>query len=273
MYKLISLILCLFFLGCATGRGINEGQLNMYSYDQEKAIGEQFAQMVGGQFEPLYDPQISAYVDKIGQKIVNVATDPLFDYQFRVLKHDMVNAFTVGAGYVFVTVGLMNAAPHEAGFASVVGHEIGHVLSRHVAERLTQANLLGLAASIAGGGAGQVIDLFGNVGLLQFGKANELEADRLGLQLIYRSRYNLDGAIDMFKVLKKLADDKGTSSLLGDLLATHPNTQLRIDKLKELIPQYKAKEKTTLNTESFKTIHNKVGQYLKEIQAKQKKTS
>jgi len=264
--RFIHLALALILCGCATGRGINKGQLNMYSYESEKEIGRQYSAMVSSQFPPLYDAEVNAYVDTIGQKMVNVATDPLFNYQFRVFKTAMVNAFTVGAGYIFFTIGIMDAAPNEAALASVVGHEIGHVLSRHVTERLTQANLLGLAASMAGAGAGDAINLFGNLGLLQFGKADELEADQLGLGLLHRSNYNMTGGVQMFKVLKKLAENQATVPLLSDLLSTHPKPQDRIDRLNKLIPRYKKRTASiTTDTKKFRSIKSRIQKYLKEF--------
>jgi len=261
--RFIHIGMLFFLLGCATGRGINKDQLNMYSYAAEKEIGRQYSVMVSRQFAPLYDAEVNAYVDKIGQKMVNVATDPLFDYQFRVFKTDMVNAFTVGAGYVYFTVGIINAAPSESALASVVGHEIGHVLSRHVTERLTKANLIGLAASLAGTGAGDAINLFGNIGLLQFGKQNELESDGLGLQLLHRSNYNLNGGVEMFKVLKKLSENQASIPLLSDLLSTHPKPQDRINRLNALIPTYKKrKAQIVTDTQTFRNIKNKIQRYI-----------
>ena len=264
MKHFFNIFLAFALVGCATGRGINKGQLNMYNYEQEKEIGKQFSEMVSREFAPLYDYEINAFVDNLGQKLVNVATDPLFEYQFRVFKSDMVNAFTVGGGYVFVTVGIIDASPQEAAFAGVVGHEIGHVLSRHVTERLTQQNLLGVATSAIGGGAAQAVDLFGGLGLLQFGRQNELEADGLGLELITKANYNFNGPREIFKVLKKLSENQATVPLLSDLLSTHPKPQDRIDRLDKLTANMKHKPKEITDTEAFKNIKIRAKKYISE---------
>jgi len=251
-------------LGCATGKGINEGQLNIYTNEQDKQIGKYYASMVMQTYQPLYDYEINAYIDNLGQKIVGVAKDPLFEYQFRILKMPEFNAFTVGGGYVYVTTGLVEKLPHEAGLASVIAHETGHNLSRHITESLTKRNLLGLATSAIGGGVAEAIDLFGSLGLLQFGRENELEADKLGLELAYKANYKLSGFKDTFVIIQKLYENKGTLPLINDLLATHPKPKTRIEQIDQLVPHYKQKETAILTTQNFEKAKQRIKAYLEE---------
>ncbi|MBI2026306.1 MAG: M48 family metalloprotease [Deltaproteobacteria bacterium] len=259
--KLLLLVFAYYLTGCATGRGINEGQFNIYTYEDEKKLGEQLSQMVSKQVTFVEDPVVNAYLDRVGQKLARVAPDPLFNYQFRLIKNRQVNAFTISAGYVYVYTGLVDHAPYEAAFASVVGHEIGHNLARHVTERLSKQNLIGLASAIIGGPGGQAIDLFGGLGLLKFGRDEELEADKLGVDLAYRANFNIQGAKAIFEVFKKLEGNKGTTPLLGDLLATHPKPQDRIDRINKLIPNFKPKPSAVTDTASFRTFKTNVLKY------------
>src|SRR3989338_9195267 len=142
MKKVFSIFVVATLVGCATGRGINEGQLNMYSTEQDKQIGKYYSSLVMQSYQPVYDYEMNAYIDNLGQKLVGVAKDSLYEYQFRVLKTPEVNAFTVGGGYVYVTTGLVLHMPHEAGAAGMTAHEICHNLARHITERLTKANLI-----------------------------------------------------------------------------------------------------------------------------------
>jgi len=262
--KIFSIFVVLTLLGCATGRGINEGQLNMYSTAQDKQIGKYYSSLVMQSYQPLYDYEINAYIDSLGQKLVGVAKDPLYEYQFRVLKMKEVNAFTVGGGYVYVTAGLVLHMPHEAGAAGVIAHEICHNLARHISERLTKANLIGIATAAIGGGAGEVIDLFSNLGLLQFGRENELEADRLGLELVHKANYQLRGFKDVFLIIQKLYENQATLPIINDLLATHPKPKTRIEQIDQLTPKYKQKETAILTTQSFEKIKQQIKTILEE---------
>jgi len=258
-------VITAFFLilgACATGRGINKGQFNMYTYEEEKQIGRKLANMVSGQVKFILDPEINSYMDKLGQKLVNVAHDTLFDYQFRVIKDRQVNAFTISAGYVYMYAGLIKEAPYEAAFASVVGHEIGHNLARHVTERLSKQNLLGIASAVVGGPIGSGINLFGSIGLLQFGKREELEADRLGVALLNKAGYNPNGAKAIFEIFKKLQAKQSSAPLLGDLLSTHPDPQDRINQINKIIPKLKRAPTSITNTRAYKTFKANVLKFI-----------
>ncbi len=265
LHKIFSTFVMTTLLGCATGRGINEGQLNIYSTLQDKHIGKYYASLVMQTYQPLYDYEINAYIDNLGQKLVRVSTDPLFEYQFRILKMKEFNAFTVGGGYVYVTTGLVERLPHEAGLASVIAHETGHNLARHITEGLTKRNLLGIATSAIGGGvAAEAIDLFGSLGLLQYGRENELEADKLGLELAFKANYKLSGFKDTFLIIQKLYENQATLPLINDLLATHPKPKARIEQIEELTPQYKEKPDAILTTQNFEKTKQRIKTYLEE---------
>jgi len=84
---------------------------------------------------------MQAYIDNLGNKIVraNGLHKKPYEYNFLVVKSDYINAFALPAGHIFVTVPLLSMAETEAELAGVVGHEIGHVTSRHAAERLQKS--------------------------------------------------------------------------------------------------------------------------------------
>ena len=117
-----------------------------------------------------------------------------WNFKFFVLDDDEVNAFTPGGGYVYIHRGLMNYLNSEAELASVLGHEIGHDVARHPARAQTRDVLMSVgavAAAIASGS--EAIAQMANIGatawMQGYGRENEMEADRLGLEYASKAGY------------------------------------------------------------------------------------
>lgn len=156
----------------------------------------------------LYEDQaLQDYVNTVGQKVAKHSDLPDWKFTFTVLDDESVNAFTTGGGYVYVHRGLLTYLNSEAQLASVLGHEIGHVTARHPARAQTRgvlASVLATGAAIFTGSS--AVAEMANVGATAwingYGRANEMEADRLGLKYAARAGYQPEGAAQAFAVLK-----------------------------------------------------------------------
>ena len=136
-----------------------------------------------------------AYVDGIGRRLAHVSEQPGLPFTFTVLNSDVVNAFALPGGYVYVTAGLMALANNEAELAGVIGHEIGHVTARHTAERYSQAVIaqlgVGLLGAITGGqAAGDLAGLGAGAYLSGYSRGQESGADMLGVRYMARAGYD-----------------------------------------------------------------------------------
>ncbi len=213
--------------------------INMTS-DQEIAIGLQSAPQIAEQHGGLYpDQKLQGYVDMIGDKLVNssMAKETPYRYEFHLLADpNIINAFALPGGQIFITYALLSKLENEDQVAGVLGHEIGHVLGRHSAERIAEHDFwktISTGASV-GADAGGIVNSIGQNVLLGNGRDDELESDKLGVLLMINSGYNPKEMIGVMKILKDAAGPNRTP----EFQSTHPDPENRIEKIQEAIQEY-----------------------------------
>lgn len=218
-----------------TGRMQN---INMSS-DQEIAIGLQSAPEIAQQYGGLYpDERMQDLVDRIGHKLVqnSIAKETPYQYEFHLLADDRtINAFALPGGQIFVTYALFSQL-NEAQLAGVLGHEIGHVIGRHSAERIAEGSFwqtVTMGASV-GADAGGIVGSIGQNTLLTNGRDDELESDDLGVQFMIRSGYDPNEMIEVMEILKAA----GGPNRVPEFQSTHPDPDNRIEKIREAIEKY-----------------------------------
>jgi predicted Zn-dependent protease len=218
----------------ATGRN----QLLLISHDQAAAMGAaargELITQYGGEMGPA---ALRAYVDRVGQMLATAAADPRTRFSFTVLDSDVLNAFSLPDGSVFLTRGLLQRFSDEAQVAGVLGHEIGHVTGQHVREQISRqllaAGLLaGLGAATESDWAVAGASLFAGGYLLHFGRDQEHEADAQGVRYMVAAGYDPGG---MLAVLTILGQSAGTR--VPEILSTHPDPLNRADRVRSLIHQ------------------------------------
>jgi predicted Zn-dependent protease len=223
-----------------------ENQRISMSVEQEIALGLQAAPKMAEQFGGLStDRKASEMVKRVGQKIVNttVAESSPYRFDFHLLADTKtINAFALPGGQIFMTQGLLKRLKNEDQLAGVLGHEIGHVIGRHSAEHLAKAKLTeGLtgAAVIAtydpgnprSMGTATVAALIGNMLTMKFGRDDELESDRFGVNFVADAGYRPEAMIEVMKIL----GEAGGSDRPVEFFSTHPNPENRITKIKQAI--------------------------------------
>ena len=222
-----------------TGRVQN---INM-STEQEISIGLQSAPEVAQQYGGLYpDERLQSFVDQIGVKLVNnsIARETPYKYDFHLLADDQtINAFALPGGQVFITYALFSQL-NEAQLAGVLGHEIGHVIGRHSAERIADSNFwqtVTMGANV-GADAGSIVGSIGQNTLLTNGRDDELESDDLGVLFMIRSGYDPNEMIKVMEILKAAAGP----NRVPEFQSTHPDPDNRIQRIKEAIERYKGQQ-------------------------------
>jgi predicted Zn-dependent protease len=214
-------------------RSVGQG-VNFYSLEKEITLGKQLAQEVERQAKVIDDPIIAEYINRIGQNLVR-NSDAKVPFTIKVLDTEEVNAFALPGGFFFVNSGLILKADTEAELAGVMGHEIAHVAARHGTRNATKGQIaqIGMiAASIAlpygwtGYAIRQGMGLAIPMGFLTFSRANEREADHLGLQYMYKAGYDPVAFVDFFEKIETLEKKKPGS--IAKVFATHPMTDDRV---------------------------------------------
>lgn len=211
------------------------------SPDQEIAIGLQSAPEMAQQHGGLYpDERLQTYVDQVGHKLVqsSIARDTPYKFDFHLLADDKaINAFALPGGQCFITYALFKQLNEEQ-LAGVLGHEIGHVIGRHSAERIASSEFWRTATMGATVGVGDIGSVVGGIGqntLLKNGRGDELESDELGVLFMIQSGYNPNEMIEVMKILKAAAGP----NRVPEFQSTHPDPENRIEKIKEAIDKYK----------------------------------
>lgn len=220
-----------------TGRSQHIGM----STEQEIAIGLQSAPEMAQQHGGLYpDERLQAFVDAVGNKLVqnSIARETPYKYDFHLLADDQsINAFALPGGQCFITYALFSKLT-EGQLAGVMGHEIGHVVGRHSAERIADSNFWKTATMGATVGVGDIGGLVGGIGqntLLKNGRGDELESDDLGVLFMIQAGYDPNEMIEVMKILKSAAGP----NRVPEFQSTHPDPENRIEKIRESIEKYR----------------------------------
>jgi predicted Zn-dependent protease len=231
-----------------------EMEYTTLSPEREKQIGEQQHPLILQQFGGEYpDPELQAYVDRVGSQLAAASDLPDAEFTFTLLDTDVPNAFALPGGYVYITRGLLTLAENEAEMAGVLGHEIGHVTARHSAQRQTRATGAGVlatlgtigAAILGGEMAGRLAQQVTGVGaqayLAGYSREQELEADQLGIRYLARAGYDARAMASFLEKLnehselqQRLAGSEGDPGVMS-WFATHPRTLDRVEQAIEEI--------------------------------------
>src|SRR5437879_3309064 len=123
---------------------------NLFSKEQDVQLGKEAAAQVEKQMEVVRNPELQAYIERIGKRLAAQPQAGGFPYTFKVVKDPSINAFALPGGPTFVNTGLIAAADNEDQLAGVMAHEISHVALRHGTNQASKANLLQIPAALAG---------------------------------------------------------------------------------------------------------------------------
>jgi predicted Zn-dependent protease len=160
-----------------------------------------------------------------------------YKYEFHLLNDpNTINAFALPGGQIFITYALFSKLENEDQLAGVLGHEIGHVLGRHSAERIAESEYWqGLVtAGSVGADMGGLVGGIGQNKLLTNGREDELESDDLGVKFMIKSGYNPREMIGVMQILKAAAGP----NRVPEFKSTHPDPENRIEHIEASIEKY-----------------------------------
>lgn len=244
LFAFFAFILSISFSACSSTALTNRSQLMLLNTQEEIALGEQSAKQVLQQSKISNNHKQAQMVQRVGQRIANVAERPDFSWEFYLLEDKQVNAFCLPGGKVFVYTGIMPLVASDDELAVVLSHEIAHTILRHGAERASMqtiqqvgGGILGVILDIAAPEYSKLAETAYNVGsnvgvMLPFSRSHELEADKAGIILMQKAGYNPQAAISFWQ---KMSDNGEKSS--SDFFSTHPSDSKRIVEIKKLLTQ------------------------------------
>jgi predicted Zn-dependent protease len=242
-------------------RKLNSGIISSMSASLEKevAMGRQLAAEVDRQAKFIDDPEITEYVNRVGQNIV-LHSDAKVPFTIKVIDSDEVNAFALPGGFFYVNKGLILAADNEAELAGVMAHEIAHVAARHAVENQTKMNMMewgAIAGSIfLGGIPGMIFQNTAGLGMLatfmKFSRGAEEEADKLGVQYMYAAGYDPNAMATMFEKLS--AQNKKKPGFFAKVFASHPQTPDRRASALALVARFPEREEYIVSSSEFQRI-------------------
>ncbi len=232
-----------------------------FTIGDEREIGEKLLYSVRSSFDLIDDPDITQYISRLGQSVLEVAGIQYFEYHFFVIDNREFNAFAAPSGLIFFHSGLIGAMNSEDELVSVLAHEIGHIVKRHLASRVEKGKYssmasLGLAlAAIAFGGAATPALLSGALATgqsisLHFSRQHEEEADLLAYDWMKKLSRNPEGQAKMLESMRRIA--RYRSEMLPQYLLTHPNPEARLNYIESLLDiDRKLIAETSILTDDF----------------------
>lgn len=184
------------------------------------------------------DAALNQRVRRIGDRIVQAAGLTNRSWDYAVFVSDSPNAFVLPSGKIGVTTGLLALVRNDDQLAAVLGHEVGHVVGRHAAERYSSTALTSVGLQIAQGASGDYGQAVGSIGglaaqygvLLPYSRRDELEADRLGVDYLAAAGFRPTEAVALWRLMAAQRQ-----AAAPEFASTHPSDATRIAELERYI--------------------------------------
>ena len=226
--------------------------------DDEYRIGLQIVRQLRDEGQVIEDPEATEYLQAVGSRIVAQASgDTGQRFSFFFVRDDTINAFALPGGFIGVNYGLVLATRNEAQLAGVLAHEVAHVTQRHIARRVRSQGRQSVATTVAilasillGAATGSSDAALGGISMAQgaamqqqinFTRANENEADRIGMGFLASAGFDPYGMPDFFETMGRRSQLTATSSrnAIPEILQSHPVTTNRIAESRSRAANYK----------------------------------
>ncbi|MGV0035961.1 MAG: M48 family metalloprotease [Candidatus Azotimanducaceae bacterium WSBS_2022_MAG_OTU7] len=226
------IFLSLFLMTCAPVRAM--------SLENEVKLGQAEHQKIVGKFGVYRDQELQTYINQVGQRVAVESSRPEVEYRFTILNDDMINAFALPGGFIYITRGMLAHMNSESELAAVLGHEIAHVTEKHALRRETRGKGINVLNTILTAVARQPAlyelgSMFGGVLLSGYSREFELEADEVGARYMAKAGYSPTAMLNTIEILKAKDRIEITQARLENrppkvyhgILSTHPDHDTR----------------------------------------------
>ncbi|WP_448587617.1 M48 family metalloprotease [Thermocrinis sp.] len=253
--KVVFLLSLVLLLGCAPS---SNSFFTLLPERKEIEIGHGYIPTAIEEFDGLYpEEEAQNYISNLGNHLAKSAHRKL-PYKFYLVNSEVINAFALPGGPVFITRGLLLELENESQLVGVLAHELGHINARHHAkflERMVALNiLLNIGSALVSDKPyGQILVQFGQIGgqllALKFSRDQEREADRLGIEYTIKGGYDPHGLIEVFYIFKRLEKNRPP-----EWLSTHPLPETRIKENTQFISSLSLSGNLIKDSENFQKI-------------------
>ena len=239
-----------------------------FTVKEEKEYGEKMLSVIRQEFKLIDDLDIVQYIFNIGKEVVAAAGPQYFNYHFYVIDNKEFNAFAAPSGLIFVHTGLIGTMKTEGELVSVIAHEIGHIMSRHIADRIEKGKMIsaGTLAMILAGilvGSSELSQALITGGMatgqhlsLQFSRENEEEADRIGFKLMQDLNRSPEDMVSMLNTMYQIS--KIRIGNIPQYLLTHPMPKQRMGYVQDLIHVYPRESYQAFDQFNFQRVKLRV---------------
>jgi beta-barrel assembly-enhancing protease len=237
------------------------------SLQEEVQMGRQYAAEINQQLPIVQDAAIHRYINELGGRIANVADPRGIQYTFYVVNSDVVNAFAVPGGFIYINRGLIDRAENMSELAGVLGHEVAHVVARHGVDQMVRMQRAELGVALGSillgqpsGAAAAGVQVAGGLYFARHSREAEHEADYLAVQYLPQAGIDPSGIVTFFG--KLLAEQQRQPSAVEQWFSTHPLTQERVESTRAAIQELPAGQRQglTTNTQAFQQFQARVRQ-------------
>lgn len=219
------------------------GACSSISQQEEVQMGAQAAQQVNAQLPMLNDATINAYVNSLGRSLAGTTSRADLNWQFGVVNTEVINAFALPGGFIYVNRGILSRSSNESELAGVLAHEIEHVVRRHSVKQMEQAQGANIGVALActltnvcaNQAAAAAIQVGGTAVFAKFSRGDEVEADRGGFENVVRAGINPRGMLTFFQ--KLLAEEQQGGGAASSWFSDHPGTQDRIADIQRMLSE------------------------------------
>lgn len=251
--------------GLAVCAGLLAAQVLKLNEKQELEVGRLAAAQVEMEQPVFGDSEVTAYVQKVGLRLARVSGRPGLRYYFKILQSDDVNAYALPGGWVYITMGLLEAVGDESELAGVLAHEIGHIAARQHASKVRRSQLASLGVSflgpVMGGGIRAAAAVRGGKSgtrglFMRFTANDEREADRMAAHNLYAAGYDPAAMLRFLRRMTSLQEDGG--SIVKRYFASHATLEERTENIEDLIGTLPAKSGLRTDSPEFTEIKARV---------------
>ena len=265
------LIILVFFLsGCVSLRSLESGgnavleavsNINIFTDEEEIQFGKAYVAEHDKKVSIYRDPMLNNYINSLGHTLVRHCKRKNIQYTFKVVNKKGVNAYAVPGGFIYIHLDLIRLARTESELASVIGHEIGHIVGQHSMKRLTQFyGVEILKELLLDEDSSELTKLITNIiasgYLFKYSRDNEREADIYGVQNIYDAGINPEGAAKFFEAMRDRQEREPTT--LEGLISTHPLHSERVMNVRNQIKGLPPKNGLRTDSAAFRRIKRRI---------------